>query len=302
MSYVLETTGLTKSYGQEVVVDHINLQIKAGEIYGLLGANGAGKTTLMKMISTLVHPSEGEILLFGEKLTEDSSLLMRVGSMIETPVFYENLSAEENLVIHCKYKNADLDLLKDYLEILGIYEARHKKVKQFSLGMKQRLGIARALIGDPLLLVLDEPINGLDPEGIKEIRELLKFKGKQNTAILISSHILSEIEQCAERIGFMQQGKLKREVRTDEIHQLATTNYEITLPPERQGLAKLQEIFKNSTVTEGGVRISSLHYNAMEVAEVMIENRIEFLEIKYAEDKLESYYMSESAGERLDVK
>jgi ABC-2 type transport system ATP-binding protein len=302
MSYVLETTGLTKSYGQEVVVDHINLQIKAGEIYGLLGANGAGKTTLMKMISTLVHPSEGEILLFGEKLTEDSSLLMRVGSMIETPVFYENLSAEENLVIHCKYKNADLNLLKDYLEILGIYEARHKKVKQFSLGMKQRLGIARALIGDPLLLVLDEPINGLDPEGIKEIRELLKFKGKQNTAILISSHILSEIEQCAERIGFMQQGKLKREVRTDEIHQLATTNYEITLPPERQGLAKLQEIFKNSTVTEGGVRISSLHYNAMEVAEVMIENRIEFLEIKYAEDKLESYYMSESAGERLDVK
>ncbi|MGO4531119.1 ABC transporter ATP-binding protein [Paenibacillus sp. 2TAF8] len=298
----METTGLTKSYGQEVVVDHINLQIKAGEIYGLLGANGAGKTTLMKMISTLVHPSEGEILLFGEKLTEDSSLLMRVGSMIETPVFYENLSAEENLVIHCKYKNADLNLLKDYLEILGIYEARHKKVKQFSLGMKQRLGIARALIGDPLLLVLDEPINGLDPEGIKEIRELLKFKGKQNTAILISSHILSEIEQCAERIGFMQQGKLKREVRTDEIHQLATTNYEITLPPERQGLAKLQEIFKNSTVTEGGVRISSLHYNAMEVAEVMIENRIEFLEIKYAEDKLESYYMSESAGERLDVK
>lgn len=298
MEYILETEGLTKLYGQDAVVSNINLRIKQGEIYGLLGENGAGKTTLMKMLTTLASPSRGAIKLFGRALEKDSYSLQRVGAMIETPVFYNSLSAEENLGIHCKYKNVKLDEMKEYLEMLGIYVHRHKKVKEYSLGMKQRLGIARSMIGSPELLILDEPINGLDPTGIKEIRELLLLlKEEKGTTILISSHILGEIEQCAGIIGFMHKGVLCREIEMDDIRKAGAQCYEIRIDHIELQVPKLRELFEIVNITSNTVIISAHNLSAMDASKRLIKNDIEFSEIKASGDNLEDYYMDTITGE-----
>ncbi|MFF2482366.1 ABC transporter ATP-binding protein [Paenibacillus sp. NPDC058071] len=236
MEYLIETGSLSKQYGRDVIVNEVNLKVRAGTIYGLLGENGAGKTTLMKMLTTLTLPTQGTIKLFGTTLDRNSGLMSKVGTMIETPVFYPSLSAEENLTIHCRYKNAPLADMKEYLELLGIYRHKDKKVKSLSLGMKQRLGLARALIGNPELLILDEPINGLDPSGIKEIRELLiGLKKERGTTILLSSHILHEIEHCADTIGFMHRGVLYKEKAVDEFrHSESLEDYYMSWIDERE--------------------------------------------------------------------
>lgn len=218
MDYVISTHSISKVYKKNKVVNDVNLQLYEGEIYGLLGENGAGKTTLMKILTNLIKPTSGNIHLFGKPLELNNNLLKKVGVLIETPVFYESLSALENLKIHCKYKEVNVDTIPIYLKMLGIYEAKDKKVKEFSLGMKQRLGIIRSIIDNPKLLILDEPTNGLDPNGIKEMRELLLHLAKENkTTILISSHILSEIENMADRIGVMHNGILIKEIDAYEL-------------------------------------------------------------------------------------
>lgn len=292
MDFILETEGLTKLYRNEKVVDNVKLNIRAGEIYGLLGENGAGKTTLMKMITTLVVPSQGKIKLFGQELRGNTALLQQVGALIETPVFYDTLSAEENLKIHCQYKNIPTNSIKEYLQLLGIYDHRHKKVKQYSLGMKQRLGIARAIIGQPRFLVLDEPINGLDPTGIKEIRELFQYLNREKqTTILISSHILNEIEQCASTIGFMNKGVLREEINMDEIHNAATLFYEIKINHLQAVEDTLKKLFQVVDTSKNHVRISAGNLNTMDVTKLLIQHDIEFSEIKPSGDTLEDYYI-----------
>lgn len=219
--YVIETTNLSKKYSKNRVVNSIDMHVEKGKIYGLLGKNGAGKTTTMCMLLNLVYPSSGEIHLFGKDPKKyPKEVYSNIGSIIETPGFYENLTAYENLKVIAKLRGNYNPLnVKMVLEMVNLDHEKTKKFKNFSLGMKQRLGIAAAIMHNPDLLILDEPINGLDPIGIKEIRGLLrKLSQEYGTTILISSHILSEIENIADVIGFMDNGVLIDELTRDELH------------------------------------------------------------------------------------
>ena len=219
--YVIETTNLSKRYSKNLVVNSIDMHVEKGKIYGLLGKNGAGKTTTMCMLLNLVHPSGGEILLFGkDPKMHTKEVYSNIGSIIETPGFYENLTAYENLEIIARLRGNYNPLnVKMILEMVNLDHEKTKQFKDFSLGMKQRLGIAAAIMHNPELLILDEPINGLDPFGIKEIRDLLKkLSCEYGVTILISSHILSEIENIADVIGFMDNGVLIDEISREELH------------------------------------------------------------------------------------
>ena len=220
MENIVEIKELFKIIDKEEILSDISLQIAEGEIYGLLGPNGAGKTTLMKCMLSLLTITSGSIEIFGKNLQEHrEEILSQVGSIIETPIFYENCTAKEILEIHAQYmgKNiTELDIINT-LRIVGLKNTT-KKVKEFSLGMRQRLGLARAFLMKPRLLILDEPINGLDPVGIQEIRNLLQLLSKEHgITILISSHILSEISQIADKIGVIKNGSMIEQVYMEEL-------------------------------------------------------------------------------------
>lgn len=218
--YVIETRNLSKIYSKNTVVNSVDMHVEKGKIYGLLGKNGAGKTTTMCMLLNLISPSSGEILLFGKNPGKYSAeVYSKIGSIIETPGFYENLTAYENLKVIAKLRgNYNPQNINLVLEMVNLENAKSKKFKDFSLGMKQRLGIAAAIMHTPDLLILDEPINGLDPIGIKEIRTLLKrLTHEFGITILISSHILSEIENIADVIGFMDDGVLIEEISKEDL-------------------------------------------------------------------------------------
>ena len=212
MNAVIETNNLTKKYGDQIALDNVNICVNKGDIYGLVGRNGAGKTTFMKIISGLSFPSMGDISILGVNSNSGLSLpFSRIGSLIETPSFFMHMSAVDNLkmkCICCGIANPD-KYAESLLDLVDLGNVHNKKVHNFSLGMKQRLGLAMALIGEPDLLILDEPINGLDPQGIAEIRNLiLKINSENGTTIIISSHILSELSKVASRYGIIEQGKL----------------------------------------------------------------------------------------------
>jgi ABC-2 type transport system ATP-binding protein/bacitracin transport system ATP-binding protein len=220
VDYVIETKNLSKKYSSNLVVNSVNMHVEKGKIYGLLGKNGAGKTTTMCMLLNLTYPSEGEVFLFGKDPKRYSNeLYSKIGSIIETPGFYENLTAYENLKIIGKIRgNYNPRNIGRVLEMVNLADTQSKKFKDFSLGMKQRLGIAAAIMHNPELLILDEPINGLDPFGIKEIRDLLRrLSNEFGITILISSHILSEIENLADVIGVMDDGILIEEISKEDL-------------------------------------------------------------------------------------
>ena len=220
MENIVEIKKLFKTIDKEEILSDISLQIAEGEIYGFLGPNGAGKTTLMKCMLSLLTITSGSIEIFGKNLQEHrEEILSQIGSIIETPIFYENCTAKEILEIHAQYmgKNiTELDIINT-LRMIGLKNTT-KKVKEFSLGMRQRLGLARAFLTKPRLLILDEPINGLDPVGIQEIRNLLQLLSKKHgITILISSHILSEISQIADKIGVIKNGLMIEQVYMKEL-------------------------------------------------------------------------------------
>ena len=211
MKPVIETHALCKSYHGRPVVDHLNLTVPEGCVYGFLGPNGAGKSTTMKMLLGLVHPTGGSVELLGHTLNESSriALLRQTGSLIESPSGYLHLTARENLSIVADLKDVDRKDISRVLEIVHLTKDADRKVGQYSLGMKQRLGIAMALLGSPKLLILDEPTNGLDPAGIQEMRSLIASMPQTTGAtVLISSHLLGEIEQMVDQVGILNHGKL----------------------------------------------------------------------------------------------
>lgn len=211
MGTVITTDSLTKTYGKKDVVKDLDLRVPGGSIYGFLGPNGAGKSTTMKMILGLIKPSKGEITVLGKEVNEKNrlSVLRNTGSLIESPSYYDHLSGVENLEIICTLKNVPLSEIQRVLKIVRMEKQKDKKVSQYSLGMKQRLGLAAALLGNPKVLLLDEPTNGLDPAGIQEMRELVCSLPKQyGMTVLVSSHLLSEIDQMATHVGIINQGEL----------------------------------------------------------------------------------------------
>ncbi len=218
--YVIRSRNITKIYKKRKVLDNISINIKKGDIYGFVGRNGAGKTTMIRVLTGLVIPNEGQVELFDH--SEEKEVIKerrRIGTLIESPELYLNMTAKENLeLIKVQRGIPGTKCIDEVLDLVGLNNVEKKKTKNFSLGMKQRLGIAMALLSDPELLILDEPINGLDPIGIKEIREiLLKLNKERGTTILISSHILSELTQISNKYGFINDGKLIEEVAASEL-------------------------------------------------------------------------------------
>ncbi len=251
--YLLTTHHLTKQFGKYKAVNDVTLHVKKGAIYGFIGRNGAGKTTFLKMISGLSKPTSGDIELFGYKNEELKNVRSRVSCLIETPGLYGNMSAYENLAIKCKlFGIDDRTYIEKILETVGLAEVGKKKTKQFSLGMKQRLGIGLALVGEPDLLILDEPINGLDPQGIAEIRKMIvRLKEEQNMTIMVSSHILEELSKIATHYGIIHEGSLLQELTREELMLRCSERIEIKLDSPNEALPVLDRLgFKNYEVID----------------------------------------------------
>ena len=216
---ILQMRNVAKVFDGGEMIHGMNLSVERGMIYGLLGVNGAGKTTTFKMITGLLRPDSGEIIFSGTSVSgQDKEFLREMGILIETPVFYEHLSARENLELHLQYMGCGVDKIEEVLNRAGLQNTGRQPVSKFSLGMRQRLAIARAISHEPKLLVLDEPVNGLDPVGIRQMRELfLSLARESGMALLISSHILSEIEHVADRVGVLADGFIAKEVSMDQV-------------------------------------------------------------------------------------
>lgn len=243
MQTVIETKGLCKTYGKQLAVDHVALQVPKGCVYGFIGPNGAGKSTTMKMLLGLIHPSAGQVFLLGKELTSHNrlTLLRQTGSLIESPSGYLHLTARENLQIVADLKGISHRDIARVLEIVHLTQDRDRKVGQFSLGMKQRLGIAMALLGSPKLLILDEPTNGLDPAGIQEMRALIAdMPAATGATVLISSHLLGEMEQMVEQVGIIHHGRMLFEGPLHELQQHSRGDLSIRLLHPQKGLAILQ--------------------------------------------------------------
>lgn len=298
MTYTVRTKQLTRAYNGKEAVSNVNLNIRQGEIYGLLGPNGAGKTTVMKMLTNLVKPTAGEIEIFGKKLTPHSyHLLGRMGTIIENPIFYERLTARENLELHCEYMGYyNKQSIAEALELVSLKGVEGKPVKDFSLGMKQRLNIARAILTKPELLILDEPINGLDPVGIKEFRDLFQMLCKQyGITILISSHILAEIELIADTIAVMNEGKLLQEVSMEHIAQQTAEYIELTTPSTQKAAYVLENYLNltNIRITgEAELRIYDCPIPQSELMKGLVLHEVELEAVHQKKGSLEDYFLS----------
>ena len=292
METILKTNNLTKVYGSKTVVNNVNMTIKKGDIYGFIGKNGAGKTTFMRMVLSLTNPTKGKVKLFGGEKIEDVGC--KIGSLIEAPGLYKNATAYENLKRFCILYGADEAKIKEILKFVGLSRTGSKKAKDFSLGMRQRLGIAIALLGDPEFLVLDEPINGLDPAGIKEIRDvILKLNKELGITFLISSHLLDELAKVVTRYGIIDNGNLIEEISSEELREkcknklvIKTDNNEKAkkLISKKYGIESIKEE-DNSIVLDSDIE------NSAEINKYLIENGISVSEIYNNVDSLEEYFI-----------
>lgn len=301
MNYILKTTHLTKTIDGKDLVKDIGIHVKKGEIYGFLGPNGAGKTTVMKMITNLWKPSGGTVELFGETLSAASyEVLKRMGSIIEFPTFYEQMSGRDNLKLHCEYMGYyNHGSVTNVLEMLGLIDAANKPVKRYSLGMKQRLGIARAILSKPELLVLDEPTNGLDPAGMKLIRDLFRMLCTEyGITIIVSSHLLSEIESIADTIGVINHGQMMRECSMKEIAEMNTAYIELFVADVKKAAYILSEKLKLQNFKIGdrdGIRIYEANANSQEITKALTLNGIEIISINQKAESLEDFYLKITA-------
>lgn len=298
MKYILRTVNLTKILENKEVVSNVNMNVKQGEIYGLLGPNGAGKSTIMKLLTNLVKPTTGQIEVFNEIITNNSyKYLSKIGVIIENPIFYNNLTCFETLKLHCDYigyyDRKDID---EALKLVNLQGYENVTVQKLSLGMKQRLAIARTIITKPPLLILDEPINGLDPSGIKEFRDLFKILScDYGMTILISSHILSEIEHIADTIGIINHGKLIEEVSMESIRNNNFSYIEVSVnSPSDAGiiLSEKMNISNFKILDNNIIRIYDNTNSPSKVSEVFIENNISINSIIQKESSLEDYFFN----------
>ena len=297
VDYVIETNNLSKIYYKNKVVNSVDMHVEKGKIYGLLGKNGAGKTTTMCMLLNLTYPSEGDIFLFGKNVNNHSNeIYSNIGSIIETPGFYENLTAFENLKIISKIRgNFNPHNINSVLQMVNLDNDKSKKFKDFSLGMKQRLGIAAAIMHSPELLILDEPINGLDPFGIKEIRTLLKRLSHEfGITILISSHILSEIENIADVIGFMDNGILIEEISKEELYARLDkfVEFEVSNIDLAVDIFKKLELKENKDyVVKGDVLCLYTHLNLRDKFNALfVKAGIDVKKVNLCEENLEDFF------------
>lgn len=303
-NYIIETKNLTKQYGSQKSVDGLTIHVKPGRIYGLLGRNGAGKTTTMKMLLSLTKPTSGEVKIWGKPLQgNEKELLPRIGSLIESPGFYPNLTGTENLGIFAALRGVSNQAVKDALDLVGLPYKDKKLFSQYSLGMKQRLAIALAVMHDPELLILDEPINGLDPIGIAEvrsfIRELCDERGK---TILISSHILSEISLLADDIGIIDHGVLLEEESLAQLEQKSSRHIQFTLSDTAQAARILERDFQENHITiqdSHNLRLHNLELPVGKLVTAFVKNGVEVSQAAAVEESLEDYFKRVTGGEGI---
>ena len=293
MEQMLTAKNIVKKYGKKTVLDNVSMNIEKGDIYGFIGKNGAGKTTFMRVVLSLTYPQSGEVKLFGDKSIKDVGL--RVGSLIETPGFYKNLTAKENLKRFSLLYGADDSKVDEILKWVGLANTGNKKAKDFSLGMRQRLGIAIALLGDPELLLLDEPVNGLDPKGIKEIRDLiLKLNKERNITILISSHLLDELAKVVTKYGIINEGKMIEEISAKELREKCKKKIIIELDDPEKAQTIITKIVPEKyveIVSKNLIEVTSQVENAADINTALVQGGLKVNAIYPNSDSLEEYFM-----------
>jgi ABC-2 type transport system ATP-binding protein len=292
----LQTTNLTKQYNNFTALDHVDMTVYRGDIYGLIGRNGAGKTTAMKIVTGLTEASDGTFSVFGKKGREAMSEKRRLGCLIENPAFFGGMTAWQNLKYYALQKGiADLSQIDEALKLVQLEEAKHKKFRKFSLGMKQRLGIAFALMDNPDLIILDEPINGLDPIGISQLREIFNTLNRQRgITLMISSHILSELYIVANRFLFVDKGKVLKEITKEELDQECARSVAVTTNDTKRVATLLEQKGINDYKVVDGerIRIYDQGISTGEINSYLVKQGAEILEIGETGVSLEDYFKS----------
>ncbi len=297
---VIQTMGLSKRYKENWAVDHLDLRVEQGDIYGFIGRNGAGKSTTLKLLCGLARPTQGGALIFGKPI-RDSVARRRVGALIEQPGLYPDLSGRENLRLYATLLGLDSPVrqVDEILETVGLSPKEKKPVKHYSMGMKQRLGVGLALLGGPDLLLLDEPINGLDPEGIREMRELLlRLNRERGLTLLISSHILGELSKVATRYGIIQQGRMVEQITAGELAQKCTDYLHLQADQPQKAAALLERelhLSRWEMRPEGEIRI----YEAADtkaVGQILTQAGIAVEEMGMHRQDLEGYFLERMGG------
>ena len=300
---VLKTQNLTKRYGSKAAVDNVSLTVEKGDIFGLIGQNGAGKTTLMRLVTSLTYPDSGEIELFGHTdAAELNAARARMGSVVEMPALYPNLTAEQNLEYYRKIHGIpDKGVIQKSLELVRLTDTGKKKFKNFSLGMKQRLGLALAIMNNPDFIILDEPINGLDPIGIVEMRDLMKRLNEQDVTLLISSHILTELSQVATKYAFIHEGRLVKTITQGELHEECKRALSVTVDDAAKAAAILEtelDIRNYKQTSANELRVYEFLDNPAEVTFRLNQGGVRVAAIHEVGDSLEDYYTKIIGGQR----
>ena len=297
MSYILQTSHLSKTIDGKQLVTDVNIHVKKGEVYGFLGPNGAGKTTVMKMLTNLWKPTSGTVALFGKALEKTSyEVLKRMGSIIEFPTFYDHMSGKDNLQLHCEYMGYyNKGSVEEALQMLGLSDAADKPAGSYSLGMKQRLGIARAILCKPELVILDEPTNGLDPAGMKQIRDLFRMLCTEyGMTLMISSHLLPEIESIADTVGVIHHGKMMKEISMKEIAETNTAYIELAVEDTKKAayvLAEKMQLSNFKIVNDSGIRIYEQGVTTQKISRELVANDVEIASISQHTENLEDYFL-----------
>lgn len=304
MSDIICVDGLIKEYAGIKVVDGVSFSVNKGEIYGLLGRNGAGKTTIMKILLGLANPTSGKVSILGKDMSVNSEkkVLKKVGCIIENPGFYSNLTGTENLEIFAKLRGLDQDSVKKALELVNLPYKDKKTFSKYSLGMKQRLAIANAIMHNPEILVLDEPTNGLDPIGIAEVRELLKKFKESGISILISSHILSELENVADRISIIDFGKMIEEINMKEWKNKQNSDIRVFVKEvdiAKKILFEIGIVEQNILEFSEGILIQNSQLCTTELNKVFVNNNIDLIGIVEDKTSLEDYFKKVTGGQGI---
>jgi ABC-2 type transport system ATP-binding protein len=293
---IIQTENLTKKFDEIIAVDNMSLNVRDGEIYGFLGLNGAGKTTTIRLLLGMIKPDSGSISIFGKHIKQASSFWNLVGYMVETPKAYPNLSVKENLEVFCHLRGLfDKNMISEIIDILQLNQYENKKAKYLSLGNSQRLGLAKALLHKPQMLILDEPINGLDPAGIIEIREYLKSLVKNhNMTIFLSSHILSEISKVATRIGIVHKGRLIKEISSSELEQQIIKKLYINTNDNSKALIVIKNHGYNAKINLDNI-IEMNDLNTIQqpdiISTLLVNSGIPPKMINVFEEDLENYFL-----------
>ena len=294
---VLEVDGLEKQYGSIHAVNGLSLEVRRGEIYGFLGPNGAGKTTTIRMLMGLIKPSKGEIKLFGQSLAANrSSVLARVGSLVESPSAYSHLTGWENLELTRRLLAAPRDRIALVLAQVGLTDAAHRVVREYSLGMKGRLAVANALLGRPELLILDEPTNGLDPSGIREMRDFLRRLPDQGVTVLVSSHLLSEIEQLAGTVGIIAAGKMRFEGTLEALRARFQNRLLLQVSDTNRALGLLK-VHKPVHTQTGWLELNAEHAQAANINRLLLEAGIDVSHLEVTRPSLEQIFLELTEGD-----